>query len=291
MPLIDQNKGDEIDTAGSVDAFVSNWKNLSPDSRYFFSKGQAENQVQFAFQNHWRVFREILGGKTSGKVLEVGCGRGSMAAFFANQGYETFLLDTAHYALSLARDNFNKDGLKGYPIQGNALLIPHPNESFDVIFSIGLLEHFVEIRSVITEQLRVLKRGGYFLGYVVPERPFSVQTLAQPVNTFLRIEHVLKGGKTSGDSKSSLFRNANNADDYINALCELNVQESGSTGIFPVPLISHSPRFPFSLMSPRREKKLVKLWRILLTLRGRFFKEPWTCSESWGLAFLVWAKK
>ncbi len=280
---------------GSVEEFRTSWDRRPESTRYHFKRGRPENQLQFAFQNHWRVFQRVLREGQTGRVLEVGCGRGSMGAFFADSGFEVHLLDTSETALKNARACFATDGLQAGMVCGDAFTLPYGDEMFDAIVSIGLLEHFEDIEAVVLEQLRVLKPGGTFLGYVVPERRFSVQTLALPVTALLRfgnsIRQTIRGKSTSESaSKIPLYRNAYPAADYLAIIKKVGVQDYGSFGMFPVPLVSHSPSFPFSLMPPVAERALVKLWRSLLRLRNSSV-DPWVCPEKWGLAFLVWAKR
>lgn len=278
--------------AGSVEAFRASWSSLPASERYHFRRGQPETQVHFAFQNHWRVFRGLMGDLRGGRVLEVGCGRGSMGAFFADAGFETHLLDTSLDALRIARRNFEEDGLAGVPLCGDALALPYRDGSFDAVVSIGLLEHFADVEPPLLEQLRVLRKGGVLLGYVVPERPLSVQTLAAPANAILRLEaRFRRRGPASAVRKDPLFRNDFDAEHYLRILRRAGAVESGSFGMFPLPLVSHSHRFPFSPMSPEREQRLISLWRRILDLRARTGKDPWICDERWGLAFLVWARR
>ncbi len=279
-------------TSGSVDAFDANWRQRAETARYHFKRGAPENQVQFAFQSHWRVFQNLMGETHHGRALEVGCGRGSMAAFFADAGFETHLLDTSTAALSSARDNFRADGLTCSANCGDALAMPYADASFDVVVSIGLLEHFEDITDPLREQMRVLRPGGLLLGYVVPQRRISVQSLATPVNKALRLLHDGFSGPTNAGApaKEPLYRNRLRARDYMPTLRDAGAAETGDFGMFPVPLVSHSPAFPFSTMSARAEQRLVRLWRTLLSLRP-FAADPWICGEIWGLAFLVWARR
>ncbi len=276
--------------AGSVDAFRQSWRALDASERYHFSRRDPQTQVQFAFQNHWRVFRSLMEPIRGGRALEVGCGRGSMAAFFSDAGFETHLLDTSTTALEIARKNFSLDGLKGLPVAGNALALPYSDEVFDATVSIGLLEHFAEIEQPLAEQLRVLRSGGVFLGYVVPERVLSVQCLAWPINAFLRLRQTVRGRKGVMGGKSPLFRNGLRSDDFIAVLKRRGVSRAGAFGMFPVPLISHSPSFPFSANDPHVERTIIRVWERLLRRRRRA-ADPWICPELWGLAFLVWAYK
>lgn len=278
--------------AGSVEAFRASWSSLPASERYHFRRGEPETQVQFAFQNHWRIFRNVMGELRGGRALEVGCGRGSMAAYFADAGFETHLLDTSVDALRIARRNFEEDGLAGAPLCGDALALPYRDGSFDVVLSIGLLEHFADVEPPLLEQLRVLRKGGVLLGYVVPERPISVQTLAAPINALLRLEALVRRGRTTVKvRKDPLYRNDFEPEHYLRILSRAGAEEAASFGMFPLPLISHSHRFPFSPMSPNRERRLIALWRRILARRARAGGDPWACDERWGLAFLVWARK
>jgi SAM-dependent methyltransferase len=168
---------------------------------------------------------------------------------------------------------------------------------FDVVLSIGLPEHFAEIDQLLCEQVRILKPGGVLLGYVVPEKPLSIQQLVYPINMLLRLVYTSSRGLrftsegVEGLRKVPLYRNNYRSEHYLSALHTLGVKEAGSFGMFPLPLISYSPDFPFSLMAPSLERGLVWLWHLLLTVRSWQRGDPWTCTERWGLAFLVWAKK
>ncbi|MBI3159762.1 MAG: class I SAM-dependent methyltransferase [Chloroflexi bacterium] len=289
------NLPDDKFRGGSVAAFDESWAALPASNRYHFARHEPAHQVQFAFQNHFRVFQRVLGEVRAGRALEVGCGRGSMAAFFADAGFEAVMLDTSRPALELARANFLQDGLTGQPEIADALRLPHPDGSFDVVVSIGLFEHFADIAAPLREQVRVLRPGGVFLGYVVPERALSVQTLAAPLNALLKIEHrwqTRRDPKQAVPRKAPLYRNAYRARAYLNLLDGMGVSGRGAFGMFPLPMVSHSPSFPFTPMSPAREARLMRLWRTLLRLNpARPGGDPWTCPEWWGLAFLVWARK
>jgi SAM-dependent methyltransferase len=220
-----------------------------------------------------------------------------MAAFFADSGFDAHLVDISHSALRISRANFEADGLAASTIVADAFALPYHDAQFNVVVSIGLLEHFANVRQLIVEQVRVLKAGGLLLAYVVPQRSRSVQTLAKPVNWLLMLEHQSRQSRGDGKAqragvaKQELFRNDFTAQHYLRILHDLSVSEAGSMGMFPLPLVSHSYEFPFTPMSTRRERALVAIWRVLLGLRGRFVKEPWACAEGWGLAFLVWARK
>ncbi len=96
--------------------------------------------------------------------------------------------------------------------------------------------------------------------------------------------------------KKAIYRNTYRSQDYLRVAREFGVQNSGSFGMFPVPLISHSPKFPFTLLGEKAEARIVKSWDRLLKLSpGKDIyspypaRDPWTCPEGWGLAYLVYA--
>lgn len=285
------------DAAGSVEGFRRGWEQRAETRRYHFQRGRPAHQVQFAFQNHWRVFSGVLGRTRLERVLEVGSGRGSMGAYFADRGCATHLLDISYAVLRSARELFAADGLACACSNGDALGLPYAQASFDAVFSIGLLEHFEEIGPPVLEQLRVLRPGGMLLCYVVPERRLSVQLLAAPLNLALKAGHRLlvrpgRRGIPGPPAKPPLYRNRYDSRDYLQILADAGVTEAGAFGMFPLPLVSHSPAFPFSPMAPALEIGLMACWRAVLGLRRLLMtRDPWICSEGWGLAFLVWARK
>lgn len=277
----------------TVDSFNQHWRRLGEEARFHYAPGRPSTQVQFAFQNHFRVFSGLAPLRPGGRVLEVGCGRGSMGAYFAAQGQEVHLLDVSLDALRLARRHFAGHGLSGHPVQGDAFALPYPDRTFDVVVSIGLLEHFDDIAGLLREQTRVLRPGGTLLGYVVPDDSHTVQALARPVNALLRLGHGLLHPARKTDAtpaKSPLYRNALTPERYLDALRGLGVSDPQTVGMYPLPMVSHSPAFPFSPMAPPLERALIGLWRAILGLRRLAVPDPWLCSPSWGLAYLVWGR-
>ena len=63
-------------------------------------------------------------------------------------------------------------------------------------------------------------------------------------------------------------------------------------GTYPLPMISHSIEFPFSLMPKESEISLVKKFESDLKKRQqKTGRHPWICEEGYGNAFLIWALK
>jgi len=282
---------ESITHVGSKEEFDKNWKERKEANYNHWVKGSPKNQIQLAFRSHWEVFQEIMGpaAERKGKSLEVGCGRGSLSSYFADSGWDTTLLDYSEAVLNTAEKVFKTNGHKASFVPGDANNLPFPDNSFDVTSSIGLLEHFEDVRTPISEQLRVLKPGGWFLGYIVPERPDNVQKYFNWINSILAFFAKLGGSSESvASQKTEIFRSDNYSEHYLKAMDGLEYKNLIVFGMYPMPMVSHSPEFPFSLLPPTMEKVLTKLFQGTLWVRRKVTgKHGWICSEQMGQAFLV----
>lgn len=97
------------------------------------------------------------------RILEVGCGSGVDSAELANLGFNSFILDYSISALRQAKQQFGSRNLIAQPVAGDVFSLPFDDESFDLVFSQGLIEHFHNPFTVIEEQSRVIKYNGYLL--------------------------------------------------------------------------------------------------------------------------------
>ncbi|MFC1656344.1 class I SAM-dependent methyltransferase [Patescibacteria group bacterium] len=98
------------------------------------------------------------------KFLEVGCGTAIDSYILANKiNSDVYGIDLVQESIDLAHEiskNFNKK-IKLVTCDGKKM--PFKSESFDMVFSQGLLEHFKEPSDLIKEQLRILKVNGYLV--------------------------------------------------------------------------------------------------------------------------------
>ena len=155
---------------GDVELFDDNWKKREEAYYNHWTRGDIQNQIQLAFRNHWLLFNELMNEERYNdgkKVLEIGCGRGSLSCYFSDAGYDCTLVDLSKNAISLAKEIFYKNNLKANFLVGDANSLDFKDSSFDIIYSIGLLEHFEDIEQTLSEQIRVLKDGGIWFGYIV----------------------------------------------------------------------------------------------------------------------------
>lgn len=279
---------------GSTDEFDKNWLSRPETTYNHWTPGRPKNQIQLAFRNHWLLFREFMQYHGYESCLEVGCGRGTISSYFADNGFRCTLLDSSAGVLETAKGAFAKNEHTAEYVHADALDMPFPQESFDVVVSIGLLEHFQEIGQAIEEQYRILKKGGVFLGYIVPERPENIQRYFRWINRLLALVAKLtpQGVKATTQSKTDIFRSDYGSGRYLTSLDNLNVNDVKVMGVYPLPMISHSPDFPFSLLPAPFEWVLTRAFELMLFVRRLVFKRnPWICREEIGQAFLLVFRK
>jgi len=108
-----------------------------------------------------------------GCTLEVGSGSERLSCYLAQLGFRTTSLDFSLAALREARANYASAAVSGRFVSGDAAVLPFSEDSFDVVLSTGLLEHFENPSPIVQEMVRVLRAGGVFYSDIVP-RKFSL---------------------------------------------------------------------------------------------------------------------
>lgn len=100
---------------------------------------------------------EIRAGE---KALDVGCGTGNYTIELAKRGADVVGIDSSEYMLTFARQKVKKERLKANLQVADALNLPFPDQSFDLIVSNGLLCFLKEPGKALAEMNRVLKPEG-----------------------------------------------------------------------------------------------------------------------------------
>jgi ubiquinone/menaquinone biosynthesis C-methylase UbiE len=102
--------------------------------------------------------------RPAGKILELGCGAGDQALWFAERGFEAVGIDISSEAIDWAREKATKRGLKATFEIGNVLDLPFEDASFDYILD-GYCWHCIigdDRAKFLAEAARVLHPGGIF---------------------------------------------------------------------------------------------------------------------------------
>lgn len=111
------------------------------------------------------------------KILEVGAGSGSDLVFLAQKGAYCTALDYSKEALEVCRKLTKSNGVKVKTVKADCRKMPFDDNSFDLVFSVGLLEHFKNPLPILREQIRVVKKGGRIL-IDVPQK-YNLYTLVK----------------------------------------------------------------------------------------------------------------
>jgi len=107
----------------------------------------------------------------AGKAIEIGAGSGRLLIRLGRERpYRLFALDYAPYAVRAVRENYRRANAEGYALFGDARALPFPADSFDVVLSGGLLEHFRDPAPILAEMARILRPGGLFYADIVPRK-------------------------------------------------------------------------------------------------------------------------
>ena len=94
------------------------------------------------------------------KVLEIGCGLGTDGAQFAEAGADYTGVDLTEAAVELARKRFETFGVPGKFQTADAEQLQFDDNSFDLVYSHGVLHHTPDTAKAIREIYRVLRPGG-----------------------------------------------------------------------------------------------------------------------------------
>ncbi|MHB8652300.1 MAG: class I SAM-dependent methyltransferase [Terriglobia bacterium] len=142
-----------------VNFWEESWKkDLRPRSRWLYR--------DFDFETV-RLLRD-LAGTEGARVLEVGAGGSRVLPYLKRKfGYEVFGSDFSPVGCRLLRTNMDFQKVGGSVVCEDLFRSSLPSETFDLVFSSGLIEHFDDTRAVVIEHLRLVKPGGR-LALIVP---------------------------------------------------------------------------------------------------------------------------
>ena len=112
----------------------------------------------------------------TGKILEVGTGKGHFALALAKRGYSFVTFDISEEEQHFARLNIAYFGLEkqvDFRIEDGERT-NFANASFDVVFSVNVIHHLANPYKVIDELIRILVPGGKLVISDFSKKGFSV---------------------------------------------------------------------------------------------------------------------
>lgn len=130
-------------------------------TKEYFQEGDS---LRYKYHYHIPVavkrLKDLIG---SGKVLEIGLGIGSDTQLLAETGFKVTAIDLTEKSVATVKKRFETFNLQAQIQQGNVEKLDFPSETFDGVYSFGVLHHTPNTVGAIKEVHRVLKPGGMAL--------------------------------------------------------------------------------------------------------------------------------
>jgi len=137
---------------------------------------------------------------TVGKVLEIGCGVGTVAAHLSNKlGMHVIASDADPEQVQLAKSHYGEHGkLRFY--QADATDLPFENAEFEMVLSLNVFHHIRDWGCVLSEVNRVLKPKGYFVFHDLAYSKLATTIFRPIVKNYglYTIRDIIEGSRTRG---------------------------------------------------------------------------------------------
>lgn len=141
-------------------------------SHFFLANPASQNSYLFLLR-YLRVFSEQWFGKRPAqlKVLDWGCGKGFCTYLLRKDEFNVVPCDierSSHdSAFGQETPIIAAENIQVVPLRHDVEL-PFPNASFDIVLSMGVLEHVQDDRASLREIRRILKPRGLFFCFFLP---------------------------------------------------------------------------------------------------------------------------
>lgn len=133
------------------------------------------------------------------RVLEIGLGQGADAEQLALRGAIYSGVDLTEESVKRVKMRFEIKGLSFDRIEhGSALSLPFEDNSFDIVFSHGVLHHIPEIKKASAEIARVLKPDGELVAMLYAKRSLNYLVAIAGVRRVALLGAYLVGSKADG---------------------------------------------------------------------------------------------
>jgi SAM-dependent methyltransferase len=120
---------------------------------------------QDLYQNEiLRVFDSYLPKDRGLSVLEIGGAPGQYLVYMHKRfGYEVNCVDYTDVGCKKTKENFDLLHISGQVYQADIFSDERVLPQFDIVYSLGFIEHFSDLNTVIEKHLRLVKPGGTLL--------------------------------------------------------------------------------------------------------------------------------
>lgn len=264
------------------------WTDLSDDELVQYRRGAPRTYRQLAQRVYFEDLWALLGQKRDARCLEIGAGRGTTSMYLTAEGCDVTMLDLAPQSFAQAERCFKSQNLPVPKfVVADAQHTGLPENSYDCIYSIGLLEHFDDPRPLLTETLRLLRPGGMAFHVVVPTIPESRMRLSYaflapwklPPRGLKDSVNRMLGRNTKG-SREKMTRTEHGVADYVKWLATLP-----ATDVICIP---YNPYHPANNNRTVERWWGVPLYRLHRCLKRFISRPPWArTADSVAMCVLV----
>ena len=144
---------------------------------YIYSHRRSVWEDQGRTPEFIEYFAGVVAARSTGRILEIGCGEGILLARL--QAREKLAVDISAKALQLARSRSGAECAAAL-----AERLPFADSEFDAVFSVGVMEHFLDENAACAEIRRVLKPRGAYIALIHTART-RAQELQQKIRKYL----------------------------------------------------------------------------------------------------------
>lgn len=183
-------------------------KTLGVDDITVFTKPSAGYQE---LQKTEHIFGTVQGKK----ILDLGCGCGETAVFWARKGAQVEAIDISRGMIALTKKLTRKYGVTRncHAKQMTAENLTFKSNSFDYIFGDGILHH-VDLEQTLNQIHRVLKKGGFAV-FIEPLAYNPIINVYRDIATTVRTTYERPITFTEIGKMTTVFRNVTHEEYHL----------------------------------------------------------------------------
>lgn len=125
---------------------------------------KSNKRIGIIAQELHHIFDTYLPADPSLHILEIGGAPGEYLLYIANRhGYHAHSMDYSSVGNEKTREMFGSQGVEVTVHEQDLFNVKDKSLQFDIVYSLGFIEHFDDVDNVIEKHLELLKPGGILL--------------------------------------------------------------------------------------------------------------------------------
>jgi 2-polyprenyl-3-methyl-5-hydroxy-6-metoxy-1,4-benzoquinol methylase len=152
---------------------LAKYRHIFNDEKKYYAKNIAGSGIDYDldsesfFRKANLKFKEVIGDVKNKKILDVGCGIGSLSFYLAKRGANVIGIDLSKNLIEFCKKEAQKEELTIEFKEMNAQIPDFEDESFDIIVGSRIVHHLPNIELFFKECKRLLKKKGY-IAFIEP---------------------------------------------------------------------------------------------------------------------------